>query len=253
MTTATLLAELEAATYDHRVRRMVALGRQARTDAAAAAVLHPLATAAGFYERQLALLACFGSADGAQVLAALAGPSRLLRHLALSMVAKICPDEQVRVALATLPRKAQLVLLRTLWQRGRHEAIDAWLAELAESADERLALFLFLGSPATVEKYLAAVLPRWGTVDWVRLAKYHPTVAFAQLRAQQQAQTAPDARLLTHLNAVLPALAERQPDYALALVRQQQLHHLVGAALGHGAPVEAGRGLVAQLLAHQGQ
>jgi hypothetical protein len=219
MTTATLLADLETAPYDHRVQRMVALGRLSRTDAAAAAVLQPLANATGFYERQLALLACYGSHDGAHVLAALADPSRLLRGLALSLVAKVCADEQAQLAFGRLTRKTQPKLLRNLRQRGRPAVVDAILADLADTADERLALFLFFGTAALVEKHVAAVLPRWGTDDWRRLAKHHPAIAFAQLHAQQQAQTAPDARLLAHVNAVLPALAERQPDLALTLVR----------------------------------
>ena len=251
MTAATLLAELEAATYTDRVKRMVAVGQQARTDAGAAAVLQGLAAAGGFYERQLALLACYGSRDGAHVLAALADPSRLLRNLALSLVAIVCTDEQVRLAFGSLTRKTQPVLLRTLRQRGRHAVIDAWLTELAARADAQLALFLFFGTAAVVERHVAAVLPSWGVVDWVRLAKYHPAIAFAQLHDQQRMQTAPDARLLAHANAVLPALAERQPDQALALVR---------GLLGHEPPARIALYSVAQrrpnelvdlLLAHE--
>jgi hypothetical protein len=133
MTTATLLADLETATYDHRVQRMVALGRQARTDAAAAAVLQALA-AEDFYERQMALLACYGSRDGAPVLAALADQSRLLRGLALSLVAKVCTDEQASLAFGSLTRQTQPKLLRNLRQRGRPAVVDAVLTELAGRA-----------------------------------------------------------------------------------------------------------------------
>jgi hypothetical protein len=251
MTAATLLAELETAPYDNRVQRMVALGRQARTDAAAAAVLQELAAATGFYERQLALLACYGSRDGAHALAALADPSRLLRGLALSLVAKVCTDEQAQLAFGSLTRKTQPVLLRTLRQRKRLAVVDAVLAGLATPADERLAVLLFFGTGAMVEKHVAAVLPRWGTDDWRRLAKHHPAIAFAQLHARQHLQTAPDARLLAHVNAVLPALAERQPDSALTLVR---------GLLGHESPARIDLRPVAQrrpnevvelLLAHE--
>lgn len=219
MTINALLAELAAVPYDNRVKRMVALGQQARTDAPAAGLLQGLATANGFYERQLALLACYGSGNGAHVLAALADQSQLLRGLALSLVAKVCTDEQARLAFGSLTRKTQPKLLRNLRQRGRGTVVDAVLTELAATADEQLAQLLFFGTEAVVEKHLTTALARWGEDDWRRLAKYHPAIAFAQLQAQQRAQTAPDARLFYHVHAVLPALAERQPDHALALVR----------------------------------
>ena len=219
MTTTTLLAALETIPYDDRVKRMVALGQQARTDAAAAALLQALAAAPGFYERQLALLACYGSGDGALVLVGLADQSLLLRNLALSLVADACTDAQVRLAFGSLSQKVQPKLLRYLRRRGRLAVVDALLTELATRANERLALFLHFGTAALVEKHVATVRPLWGADDWMRMAKYHSDIAVAQLLAQQQAQIAPDARLLYHVNCALPALAERRPDHALTLVR----------------------------------
>jgi hypothetical protein len=235
MTIATLLAELETATYNNRLKQMVALGQQARTDMAVAALLQSLSTAEGFYERQLALLACYGSADGALVMAALGDPSRLLRGLALRLVAHTCIDAQVGAAFAALPRRAQPKLLRMLRQQRRGTVVDALLEGLAAGTDARLAQLLYFGTAALVEKHVAAVMPGWGSMDWERLAKYHPNIAFAQLLGQLRTQTAPDARLLYHVNAVLPSLAERQPDHAITLVRELlrqespariALHHL---------------------------
>jgi hypothetical protein len=251
MTTATLLADLETAPYDHRVQRMVALGQLARTDAAAAAVLQSLASATDFYERQLALLACYGSHDGALVLAALADSSQLLRALALSLVAKVRTDEQAQLAFQGLTRKTQPKLLRNLRRRGRPAVVDAILTDLATRADDRLALFLFFGTAEVVEQHVAAVLPRWGTDDWRRLAKHHPTIAFAQLHAQQQAQNAPDARLLAHLNAVLPDLAERQPDHALTLVRGLLRHESPARIDLHPVAWRRPNEVVDLLLAHE--
>ncbi|MBT2559422.1 hypothetical protein J7E24_16665 [Hymenobacter sp. ISL-91] len=224
MTITTLLAELETAPYDHRVKRMVALGQQARTDAAVAALLQTLSTTEGFYERQLALLACYGSSNGTQVVTALGDPSRLLRGLALNLVAHACTDAQVKAAFTVLPRQGQLKLLRMLRQQGRQAIIDMLLAELAASADAQLAQLLYFGTAALVEKHIAAVMPGWGSIDWERLAKYHPTIAFAQLHSQVRALTAPDARLLYHVNAVLLPLAEHQPNQALTLVRELLRH-----------------------------
>lgn len=224
MDTGSLLAELENETHNSRVKRMIALGRQARTDAATAALLQNLANNSGFYERLLALFSCHGSSDGAHVLRSLADESRFLRNLAVKMVASVCTDEQTLSALANLTRKSQTVLLRTLFQHQRRAIIDVFLDELAANADERFSLFLFFGTKIIVQKYLESVSPRWGTNDWVRLAKFHPDIAFARLHNREQAQTASDPRLLLHVNAVLPALSQSQPDHALTLVRDL-MHH----------------------------
>jgi hypothetical protein len=53
-----LLQELAGLTHNERVQRMIALGRRARGNGAAA-VLASLQDG-GFYERWLALLACYG-------------------------------------------------------------------------------------------------------------------------------------------------------------------------------------------------
>ena len=225
MTATALLTELETETYDYRVRRMVALGQQAAADAETAALLQALATSPDYYERLLALLACYGSRNDAAIAAALADPSRLLRQLALTLAAKVGTDAQALAALAGLPRRAQTKLLRTLRQRRRLAVIDAFLESLAATqAPEQLALLLFFGSAAVVQRHLPTVLPRWGTIDWARLARFHPDAAFAQLHSQLRAQTGPDARLLAHTNAALPALAEHRPAHALALVRELLRH-----------------------------
>ena len=251
MTVDALLAELETISYDNRVKRLVALGQQARTDATAAALLQALAASERFYERQLALLACYGSGNGAHVLAALADPSRLLRGLALTLVAKVCTDEQARRAFGSLTRQMQPKLLRNLRQRGRAAVVDALLTELAANADEGLGLFLFFGTASVVEKHVASVLPRWGFDDWLRLAKYHPAIAFAQLHAQLRAQTAPDARLLYHVNAVLPTLAERQPDHALTLVRELLRHESPARMYLQAVAQRRPNEVVELLLAHE--
>jgi hypothetical protein len=189
MTIATLLTELETAPYHNRVKRLVALGQQARTDTAVTALLHSLSTAEDFYERQLALLACYGSTDGAQVVAALGDPSRLLRGLALRLVAHTCTDAQVGTAFAVLPRRAQPKLLRMLRQQRREAVVDALLEGLVAGTDARLAQWLYFGTAALVEKHVGAVMPGWGSMDWERLAKYHPAIAFAQLYDQLRTQT----------------------------------------------------------------
>ena len=61
---------------------------------------------------------------------------------------------------------------------------------------------------------------RYGLNDWARLARLHPEIAFENLLALAQAQTALDIRLLSQVNTVLPVLAERLPDAALFLATE---------------------------------
>lgn len=77
MTTEELLRGLEPQTHSQRIRAMVTLGSQ--KDAASQANIAELERG-GFYERSLALYACYGSRNAAHVLRALNDPSRLLRR-----------------------------------------------------------------------------------------------------------------------------------------------------------------------------
>jgi len=129
-----LLQDLEPLAYADRIRRMVELGRQARQDAATQALLAALATR-GFYERQLALFACGGSRDAAQVLRALADPSRLIRGLATRLVPLVGDDAMVLAALDVVDGAGRRLLLAALAGRGRRAVIDRYLDQLAAAGD----------------------------------------------------------------------------------------------------------------------
>jgi len=216
-----LLQEFQRLSHSERVQRMVDLGRRARSDAAAAAVLTALEHG-GFHERWLALQACYGSRDGAYVLRALTDPSQAIRSAAPGLVALICDDVQVRSALDTLLPKQQRRLLTLLAKRQRHALIDAFLLRVD---DEHLPQLLPYGSAQMVAQRAERGLAGAGYEDWRRLARRHPGPAAMVL--QQQARTASgfDQRLLWQANAALPPLAERVPDQALALV-QALLPHI---------------------------
>src|SRR5262249_41732001 len=155
MTTEALLAELETQTHSERVRRMIALGRQSLTDEETAATLRQLAVG-GFYERFLALAACRGSQDGAQVLRALTEESRRLRRLAVELTPAVCTDEQVVAALETIRHDNRLLLLRSLLRRRRRAPIDTFLDRRAVEGDERLGELLSFGSEEAVWCHLEA-------------------------------------------------------------------------------------------------
>lgn len=216
MTTEQIFAEVDGLADADRVRRMIALGRQALTNSETADALTALAVG-GFYERRLALLACSGSRDGNLPLRSLADPSRLLRGLAISLVPILCTDDQVSEALADTPLPVQIALLERLSRRGRRRPADAFLQSLADAKDPALGRLLPFGSPTVVQRHLSAVVPLYGMSDWQRLARRHPDIVLETLTAQAEALTEPGTRLRTQANFVLPTLAEARPAEALRL------------------------------------
>jgi hypothetical protein len=192
---------------------MINLGRA--HDAEIIAVLAALQQG-GFYERWLALQACYGSRDGASVLRLLRDPSQTLRDMALRLVALVCDDTQVHSALATLPVKQQHRLLIWLTRKQRYAVIDAFLLQ---ATTEYLPQFLPYGSAPVVARLAEQGLVCASADDWRRLATNHPVIASAMLLRQVQATNRFDQRLLWQANAVLASLIRSAPDQALVLVR----------------------------------
>src|SRR5881409_838179 len=137
MTPEGLLRELEPLAHDSRMRRMVEVGRLAASDASVAATIAALEQGE-FYQRWLALQACFGSQDGAHVARALRDPSRAIRGLAARLAALCCGDEQLPAALAGAPFAQRRTLLRRLLKRNRRAPIDTFLERLAATGDADL-------------------------------------------------------------------------------------------------------------------
>ena len=126
-----LLAELRSLSHDARVTRMIALGRAARSDKKAQALLNEL-WSGEVYERRLVLKSCFASRDGARVLDAVVDPSRLVRGAARKLVALCCDDAQTVSALQkTYAVRQHLPILLALHHRGRRLPIDQFLTWLA--------------------------------------------------------------------------------------------------------------------------
>jgi hypothetical protein len=174
-----LLRELESLPHDARVRRMVELGRLAKSDASVAAAI-TLFERGGFYERWLALNSCYGSRDGAQVLRALADPSQAIRGAALKLAALSCDDAQESAALATISPDQQSRLLKLLAVRRRHTPIDTFLAGLDE---ERLPQLVSYGSDALVA--LARSPRSWDAERLARLQIYRADPAALVAAAAQ--------------------------------------------------------------------
>ncbi len=223
MTPGDVLREVEGLTHAARMARIVEVGRQETGDGSVARAISALA-GGGFYERYLALQSCFGSRDGARVLAALDDPSHAIRGLAISLVPLVCDDAQAALALDRSPFAARRAIVRRLFTRGRQVPVDRFLDLLAARDDPHLTRLLAFGSPAVVERRLDAVLPSFGPDDWTRLARLHPVIAVDALRRPAEAADTLDQRLVWQANLALPTLARTAPDGALEIVRALLRH-----------------------------
>ncbi len=218
------MQELQDLAHPERTQRMVALGRAAKTDSAVKGLLDQLwATEgdAGAYARRLVLKSCYGSRDGARVLALLSDPSRLLRGGARKLVALCCDDAQATQALQTTWYVRQhLPLLARLWTARRLAAIDAFLDWLAQQpGDTRIADCVPYGSRPAIERHLAAALRRPSVIFWDGLLSRAPQVLLQHLLRELGAgQGKPEAPLSWLVERSLPRLCVREPVAALSLI-----------------------------------
>lgn len=122
-----LPAEWEALSHSARIRKAVEVGRQSRSDFAAARLLRDWRTG-GFTQRLLATFACHGSRDSATLLVLNADPSRTIARLALSVLCDVGDDNSFLSALRDLPsRRAGRALF---WiRRQRPDVIDRFVTE----------------------------------------------------------------------------------------------------------------------------
>jgi hypothetical protein len=219
MTLEELLEELEGLPHAGRVRAMIALGR--RQDDESRALLTQLGTG-DFYERYLALYACFGGREAAPVLAAIGDRSRILRGLAVQLVPLVCTSEEIAQALDIAPANARRALLWRLRKRSPAEAqavVDAFLERLAATEDPQLPRYLAFGSAPVVARLAAGYDGHIALAHWARLAEFHPAIALDLLQRWAERAGRQDTRLVQTANQLLPLLARADADSALALVR----------------------------------
>lgn len=220
MTQDELLQELATLNYSGRMRRMYEVGRLALTDNEAATILTAMEQG-GTYERLLSLQACYGNRDSEHILRALADPSGLVRHLAIWLVVKVCDDAQVERAFELVSPHLLTLLMRRLAHKNRQKVIDAFLQKGLQS----LKLTAF-GSKNVVP--LPEILDSGSWVEWVRVAKHHPTLLIKALQQKAEAETYLNRHLLHQVNSVLGILAKASPDDTLHLVKTVSQHNPLG-------------------------
>ena len=218
MTPEELLHECEALTHRGRMYRMVELGRLSAQDASIRELIATLSRG-NVYERCLALQSCHGSQNSVQALEALSDPSRSVRSLALSLVSILGSDTEIQAALETVANDLQVVILTNLARRRRQEPINTYIETLATRQDARLKRLLPFASLDIVTRHIGQVIDKFELEDWKRLTRSHPAFASAQLRARITASDILDQQFILQVNAVMPLLAQLDPDAGLELVR----------------------------------
>jgi len=232
----TLLDELLPLSHPERVSRLIGLGRAARSEKKAAALLDELWRSEGdaaAYARRLVLKSCYGSGDGARILEALSDPSRLLRGGARKLIAMYCTDEQATEALKTTWYVRQhLPVLQALRKKQRTAPVDRFLDWLAaQSGETRLADCVPYGSEAAITRHLPAALVRPSFVFWEGMLNRAPRLLAQYLTAQLgQGSGQPDSQLRWVVSRSLQRLAVQVPKETCAVC---------DALLGRGVQPEA--------------
>jgi hypothetical protein len=214
----TLLQTLEPLTHQARMRQMVEIGRQSRNNKDLTSTLNRLAQG-DFYQRYLALQACYGSRNIELINQSLSDRSRKLRSLAIRLIVLYGDDEQLIAALQVIPTKQRSHLLKKSLKHRRYKVIERYLTDLAIANSEELSKYLSFGSAEFVTNYIEVLLHRSSDDDWRRLARSHPLIAAGILLQQVETITEFDPRLRYYVNAALPELVERCPKPALNLCR----------------------------------
>jgi hypothetical protein len=235
--------ELVATDHIRRLRRMLDLGRRARKDPAALAVVDALARG-DVFDRRLALLSQWTLGDGKRLLPFTEDPSRSLRTLAFRLVPRVCADPEALEALKmayTLHRDRALVA--QLSARGRRGVVDRYLDWLATRPGRHdFADLVPMASPEGVRRHLNRALEQPSRTFWDRLARYASDALGAILSERLRAvQGEPDPVTRQLIEKYTATIAERAPEEALAIIDllvargiTTQLPHL--AALGARRP-----------------
>lgn len=214
MTKKHLLTVLEKLNHNARMRYMVEVGRQAKQDASHARLLAQLESG-NVYERMMALQACHGSRDSAQVMRALEDPSRIIRARARNIAPLICDDGQLVHALEMMPLRQRHYLLKLLRNRERQTAIDSYVTQLADRHDPYLGTALPFSSKLVASRY--PVVPE--EISLIELRRMAPAEAIAVLT--QQAKTSRfDYRIRYIVDGLLAKLADACPAESLALLHK---------------------------------
>jgi hypothetical protein len=220
-TAAELYQKLSTSPHHDRVKELLALGRQAKQDTSAAALLSQLSQGDPF-AKKCALISCFGSQNGEMILRAVSDPSRMVRGLALRLVVRFCNDAQTIEALQlSQQRRQHMPIIRGLVRRRRFAPIDRFVESLAVAQDPLCADLLAYTSPEVLRRLAPQAFARPGALLWARLSRRNIEIISEHLLEQlQKSNELPDPRLRFELASALPKIVQKAPLRALALLEK---------------------------------
>lgn len=227
-----LLEELEASHHVGRVRRMLALGRDAKVDAGALALVDTLG-AGDAYQRRLAVHALATLGDGGRLLRFVEDASASIRSLAFTLVPALCDDAQALEALKmAYGLRREKVLVQGLSRRRRRPVIDRFLDWLVvQPGFHDIVDLVPYATSEGVRRHLGRALARPSAIFWDRLARGCPKalaeIFCERLRALeapaldergQPVAREPDPVTRQLIERHTAAIAEEAPDEALVLL-----------------------------------
>lgn len=215
MTSSALPKKLQQADYNQRVREMVLLGLRAQQDKQAAQLIAALADGKTD-ERWLALKSCFGSRDQALIVRFCHDSSLTIQRHALNLLARFADDTAVNSVLADLGPKLQQTLLRLLAKYRRTEPSDRFIQ--AQPSERQIKLLPF-ASPKLLSQLADSTFPRFSPLEWARLARLQPRLAYAWLQEQLQAKPEDAKDWLLAINKVLGVSKQQNAELAFELVK----------------------------------
>jgi cellulose synthase operon protein C len=215
-----LRTKLLASNHKGRIDEMLELGRRARTDARALAMIDAL-SGGEVFERRMALLALQTLEDGARLLPFTRDVSRSVRTLAFTMVPRIASDDQALEALqVAYALRRDPDLLRELSRRDRRGVVDRhldWLSERPGLHD--FADFVPLASLEGVRRHLDRALERPSAKFWKRMARNAAgPLGLILCDRLRDVPGEPDPVTRQLIEAHTAEIAERAPDEALELL-----------------------------------
>jgi cellulose synthase operon protein C len=215
----TLLQELDATPYTQRIQRMIELGRLSKEQPHLAELISQL-WRGGSYERRLALYSCYGSKDGAKVLASVSDPSRLVRSLSFVMIAPTCNDAQALEALeVAYSRRRHLPVMQMLRKKRRYVPVDIFLERLLAKKDPRFAEYSVFASPEKFTQWMDLAAAQPSQLFWQRgLLRYPLQVARYLLQQIEASTDGLHTKTKNILSSSLATLAQKVPAEALLIL-----------------------------------
>ncbi|WP_110514316.1 HEAT repeat domain-containing protein [Herpetosiphon llansteffanensis] len=211
-----LLAEFEQLSAAQRIKRMVALGQQARNNPQSSQLIEQLAQSLSIYQRRLALWSCYGSHDSSLIRRFISDPAQSLVQLAIQLMAVYGNDADVQASLSQLAAPFWRKTLKLLAKHQRFHLVDAFLATLEP---QQLPAYQLFGSEQYYNQHKASIIHQLKPADWSHFARLKPR----ECADAVQSILANEAHNLTHkqhiFNQAIPDLVSYDPDRALALLQ----------------------------------